>query len=294
MSAPTDTVRAVIFDVDDVVTEMDGVIVAAERAVIAPIAAAHGQPAAERVSASLTASYATLRAQLRAGPGEVAPGYLALRARIEGWQRGVTEAGFEVKQWSRDTLLAIAMEDQGLSFAAQTLVAAAAAYWRTVAEQSRLYDDAARAFALLSRRGIPFQLATNSDGFLRYDHPARTFRYDPPYAVAKKLERMRALAAHGIEPQAVTIGDPIGKPSPAFYQRVLADLSARVGPVSPDALLAIGDSAVNDVLPLLELGAIRGGVLDRHGGPERPEPSPIHPRAFTIGSLDAVAALLEG
>lgn len=288
-------VTCVIFDVDDVLVEMDEVTLRAERAVVAPLLPLIGAEAAERVRIGLTTGYATLRDQLRAPAGVVRPDYAQLRARIEGWQRGVVEAGHEIKQWSRDTLLAIALEDVDQAPDATLIRSAMDAYWGTMAREGQLFADARALLSRLRARGVPFHLATNSDGFLVFDAPGRTFRYDPRDAAERKLARLRALVEDGLMRSEITIGDPIGKPRTEFYHRVFEELEARLGRgVDRAGVLAVGDSFTNDVLPLLALGAGQGALLDRSRQAPGLEVHPDDERVQIVRDLVEVGTLVLG
>jgi FMN phosphatase YigB (HAD superfamily) len=289
----TEHIRFVLFDVDDVLIEMERSIDLAERAVVAPLAEKIGRERAELAYRGLSTGYATLRAQLRAPPGVWLPEYREIRRRIEGWQRGLVEDGHEVKQWSRDTLLTIALEELGVVPDRSLVAKAMDAYWETAAIEGVMFEDAKQILRALAARGVHYHLATNSDGFLWLDESARTFRYDPEDAAERKRKRTRSLTEFGVRRDQMTVGDPIGKPSALFYERALSEMSAACGePVDRAALLAVGDSLTNDVLPLIALGAAKGALLDRHNGPNEPVPHPSEPRISVIKTLADVARIV--
>lgn len=232
--------KHVVFDVDDVMVDTDAATVAALSAV---------QP---RVGPLLKAHYETLIAHLR---GEDPPAYPALRKRIEGWQRELTE----VKQWSRETLIAVCFEDLGVQPTKADIEREAAAYWRAITEKTVVYPDAAEMARRFVRDGLTIHFATNSDGFLGFDEARRTFTYDPADSARRKTARLHMLREVGMHEGNITVGDPIGKPHPAFYEKALAGLDR-------GATLVVGDSLSNDVLPFLRVGAARGVWLRRHGG----------------------------
>src|SRR5262245_32650149 len=103
----------VIFDVDDVLIIMDEALLLAEASIEIPLARHFGPVTAKNARNAFTRAYQTLLDHLRLPVGERNEPYEKLRGRIDAWQKGVTDAGFEVKQWSRDTLLAVALEDAG-------------------------------------------------------------------------------------------------------------------------------------------------------------------------------------
>jgi FMN phosphatase YigB (HAD superfamily) len=248
---------------------------------------------AEAVSRAFSRGYDELRQQLRRPLGLEAESFRAILARIAAWQKGVLGAGFELKLWSRDSLLAIALEDAGVEVTGRRLAAASESYWRVLAERTRVHEDAAAIISDLRDRGVAVHLATNSDGFLRFDEGAQTFRYDPAWARARKLERLAAIWILGLSDRDVTVGDPIGKPNPAFYESALAEFAAKLGSgaIARECAIAVGDSLTSDVVPFLEAGVARGAWLMRT--PVTLPASNVHPGVTVIGSLRELAALLD-
>lgn len=274
--------RAFMLDVDDALLEMERSVGAAERALAKVVAARLGAIEADAVLARLTRQYETLKTELRRTSGEANAEAKVLRQRIVGWQRGVSLAGHEVKLWSREVMLAIALEDGGLRPEGALIREAVDAYWDTVAEVSTLHPDAKRLLDALIGHGVPFHLATNSDGFLDLDPQGRTFLYDPSDARARKLGRLRPIWAGGVKKEAVTIGDPVGKPHPAFFARALADFEAQLGErLALERVIAVGDSWSSDVAPFLKAG-VGQGVLILRG---QPAPTGLGPSAKVIERL---------
>lgn len=280
-------VSFLVLDVDDVLVQMKPAELAAEAAVRAPLEPALGAEKASFVQASLASSYQILRDQLWAAPGVKLPTWVELRRRIDAWQRGVTEEGHEVKQWSRDTLIAIALEDAGVSPTAALIAPAVDAYWRTLGDESRLWPDALALLDHARANGVSFHLATNSDGFLRFDDRRRTFVYDPDDARERKLARLHVLGKAGVRREDITVGDPIGKPSPKYFEKVMEDFSEKLSmSIDRRQAMAVGDSLAADVLPPMSIGVGHGAWLDRHGaGP------PAAPPVRTVRSLSELIPL---
>ena len=288
MSAP----RWVVFDVDDVVLDMDHLSQEAERAVQVALTPVLGAAPAARVYEGLHRSYATLRDQLRSSERAAPGGHDRLLSRLAGWQRGVLEAGYELKQWSRQGLLAVAFEDAGLPVARAPVALGARAYWGAVAAGTRILPDARRAVERARAAGVGVHFATNSDGWLGFDAEQDTLRYDPAVAVREKLGRLGALLALGFGPEDVTVGDPVGKPHRAFFERVMSDIAAKSGgAVDVASVGAVGDSLTHDVLPLMRMGASRGAWILRRGAPPTPAPVPEAPGVWRIRSLDELEGL---
>jgi FMN phosphatase YigB (HAD superfamily) len=279
---------ALFFDVDDVMLDMDRVAHLGVQAVLTPLAAELGAEKAKVVQATFAAGYATLIAQLRSGGGTILEPYAELKRHIARWQRGLTDAGFELKMFSRHSLLAIALEQHGEPVTRRLVHGAMDHYWQALAGATEVFADAKAVIDLLLAEGTPFLLATNSDGFLELDEAAQTFRYDPPDAVKRKLDRLSALRAIGIRDEQISIGDPIGKPNPEFYQAVLRDFERFYG-ARPQLTraIAIGDSLTSDVLPMMDVGVPWGAWLQRSrvGSHEFLE---AHPRVAAIRELTEI------
>ena len=153
-------------------------------------------------------------------------------------------------------------------------------------EATAVFPDAVRAIERLRSEGRRFSFATGSDGFLKLDQVAQTFRYDAADAIRRKLARLDALRRLGIDDQQTTIGDPIGKPHPGFYERVLTDFASFYGAAADlTKAVAVGDSLASDVLPFLSKGVAFGAWLQRgrHPGPEF---LADHTNVAVIGDLD--------
>jgi FMN phosphatase YigB (HAD superfamily) len=252
-----------VFDVDDVLIDLHAAEPPAEAALAAALVEPLGADDAARVGERFHATVSALRADLVRAPGEKLRDPRLLE-RMRHWQRGAIAAGHELKVWSRETWVAMALEDLGRPVTRKLVRAATDAYWDELAKASRLYEDARRVLERLKARQVPFHLATNSDGFLELDESWGTFFYDPADARARKLGRMRPLWGVGIEHVQVTVGDPIGKPHPAFYAQVLTDFGARLGrTIAPTELTVVGDSLTHDLDPFLRLGATRAVLIVR-------------------------------
>lgn len=282
-------IELVLFDVDDVVIDTDAACAAAERSVAEPLAEYLPRAVAEQVAAGLSEGYEILRRQLRRPAGERPEEFVAQETKIKYWQRGVLEAGHELKLWSRDSLLAIALENAGVVVRGELVSAAVDHYWRVLAEQTRVYEDAKSIISFLRVQGIAVHLSTNSDGFLSFDAARGLFAYDPEDAVRKKIARLSSLRELGLSAVDVSVGDPIGKPKRAFYEKVLREVSVKLGrTIDPARVFPTGDSLTNDVLPVIELGAGSGAWLVRKSAGVAPLDE--HPGVSRISSLADLTA----
>lgn len=284
--------QVIIFDVDDVVIDMDAMVQAAHEGLQWGLAELLDDRTAERIVTQLKRSYATLRGQLRAG----APGHddaaRELVRRIEGWQAGALDAGFELKLWSRQVLLAVALQDLGLKVSPQLVHAGAEAYWAAVHTHTVIPPDVPRALQRARDAGQVVHLATNSDGWMTYDAAAETFTYDPEVSNRHKRRRLQPLLELGLSAEDITVGDPSGKPFPGFYQAVLRDLKTKTGQtIDLKQVLVVGDSLTNDISPFLDLGVPAGAwILRRDPGPT-PRTAPERPGVSVIRTLDELESL---
>jgi FMN phosphatase YigB (HAD superfamily) len=287
-------IEYVVFDVDDVVIDTDAAGAAAEASVYEPLSKHLSAEQARRATDGLAEGYEILRRQLRSPAGEVAEEYTIHLEKIRRWQRGVLEAGHEIKQWSRDSLLAIALEECGAPVFQDVVTSAVDRYWSVLAQQTRVTEDAKRLISLLQSRGIAVHLATNSDGFLVFDESSRSFRYDPEDAVKKKIARLGKVSELGLSERDISVGDPIGKPKAAFFEKTLAELGAKLGKIiDVTRVYAVGDSLTNDVLPLVELGAAGGAWLVRKNAGRAPTVLADNRKVTVVGSLDDLRGVLS-
>jgi beta-phosphoglucomutase-like phosphatase (HAD superfamily) len=284
---PLPRLRFAIIDIDDVLLETAAALNAASRAMLVPLSDRLGQRSAVAVQQEFARCMGILQRRLWAGDEPPAFDDLALMERVAYWQRGVTDAGFEVKAWSRHALLACALEAYGLPVSGVVVAAAVDRYW-AVAADAALRADAVALVRRLGAAGVAIHLATGSDGFLTFDDARRTFVYAPRRSERLKRRRLRRLASLGFRPADITIGDPIGKPEPAFYRSVLSRFSVVLGQeVDPACTVAVGDSLGNDILPLLELGVSRGIWLLSDGSAPQRQADPGDARVAVVSSLDA-------
>lgn len=183
-----------------------------------------------------------------------------LDADIRRWQRTLSET----KVFSREVMIAIALERTGRPVTRAAVHEAGDAYWQALTTVSQVFPDALQAVERLREQETRFSFATGSDGFLELDENAQTFAYDPAESHRRKLARLEVMRTIGIDNRQITIGDPIGKPHPGFYEQVLADFAAFYG-ATPDLAtsVAVGDSLTSDVLPFLAKGVAFGAWVQR-------------------------------
>ncbi len=271
-----------ILDVDDVLLRTVDASRSAAARIKLPLARQLPAHDAERVRDAFERHLETLRQRLQ-GSGDASPEYRELFERLEGLQAPVVSRGYDVKEWSRHSLLYCALSDCGITPTRSLIDEAADHYWSDVERDAEPYSDAASFVAELRERGFLIHLATNSDGFLQFDTSSGQFEYDPVLGRARKLERLTALWAMGFSPSNVTVGDPLGKAHPKFFQRVLADFAESAGSVVDlAATFALGDSLGSDVVPFVDMGARFGFWLRRD---TNPSPTALPKGVFQLSRL---------
>jgi FMN phosphatase YigB (HAD superfamily) len=278
--------RFAVVDVDDVLIATAGALDIAADAMLVPLSQHFGRRQANAVRREFMLAMDVGIRHLRAHGDPPDSEYADLMRRTAWWQRGLSEAGFEVKAWSRHALIACALESCGLPVTAAAVDAAADRYWATVASRAYVYTDAALFVRRLRRAGVPIHLATGSDGFLTFDDLRQTFIYAPKRSARLKLARLPSLASLGFRADDITVADPVGKPSPGFYCEVLRRFAVAAGrEIDLEHTVAVGDSLSNDILPLLGLGAARGVWLLRDGAAARRR-GWNQPQVTIVGALD--------
>ncbi len=286
-------VEFVIFDVDNVIIDTVGAAQKAQLALGEALKNFMDPQSARRVKSQFISNYNTLAAQANAGVGVVVEKFESLLQCIETWQRGVLHDGWELKLWSREVLLAIALEQEDLPVTKEWIDGCLQPYWAALTRESRIRADAIDAVRRCRQAGIAIHLATASDGFLDFNETEQTFIYHPPTAVQRKLDRLKILQKLDLEDSDVSVGDPIGKPDERFFRQVLLDFEHKLGRnIDLGRTMAVGDNVSDDVLPLLSLGAARGAWLAIHndlsGGPRLLEKNPRVGVVKSLSDLDNI------
>jgi FMN phosphatase YigB (HAD superfamily) len=261
--------RYAILDVDDVLLATQQAEPGAARALLAALSERLDHEKATAVHREFLDQWRTLQRQHWSGEETVSDDYSALLQRITHWQRGVIEQGHEVKPWSRQALLACALASQGVEVSEELVGGVTEAYWQEMAGSVTVHPDAAVTLDRLRAAGCHVHLATDSDGFLGFDESRQTFLYDPEASARAKIRRLRALWRLDVDPRDVTVGDPVGKPSPEFSRRTIADFSEKIGhDIDVRQTVVVGDSLSRDIEPFLRVGVAFGVwlVRERAGG----------------------------
>ncbi len=254
-----------IFDVDNVIIDTIDAAEKAQWALGEALTHFLDADSAKRVENRFVFHYNTLAEQAKAGAGVIEKNFTTLLGRIKAWQQGVLGDGWELKLWSREVLLAIALEQSDIPVGKALIEDCLQPYWTALTKESKIRPDAVETIERCRQSGIAIHLATASDGFLDFNDKEKTFFYHPPTAVRRKLDRMKILQKLGLRDSDVSVGDPIGKPDERFFSQVLLDFEIKLGrKIDLGRTLAIGDNVSDDVLPLLKLGVARGAWLAVH------------------------------
>ncbi len=278
--------KFIIFDVDNVIIDTINAAPFAESALGIALSEQLGSESGDRVRSDFKSNYENLTKQAKADAGVLHEDFQTLKGRIENWQAGVLCEGWELKLWSRETLLAIALEKNGIPVTKTLIDAALDPYWAALTKESKNRSDVAEALEGHRKAGVAIHLATASDGFLDFNEREQTFVYNPQNAVRRKMNRMTILRELDFEEHDVSVGDPIGKPDARFFTRVLQDFETKLGrKIDLSQTLAVGDNLSDDVLPLLELGVARGAWLVSENGMGGPELLEGNPSVGIVNSL---------
>ncbi|MDP2789638.1 MAG: HAD family hydrolase [bacterium] len=185
--------------------------------------------------------------------------------------------------WSRQLGAVYAQEALGLPVDRAQAEHIGNFYWKRLASNVVVYPDAQKFLKRLRAAGIQFHIFTGSDSHLQWQDG--TWVYDPEYSRQVKAERIQPLTGLGLQPASITIGDPIDKPHPEFYEAMMRNATAAAGkPIDPSTAITIGDSHEADVsAPLSSLG-FRAGYWLKPGQPS----ARIDERSMSVGSLNEI------
>lgn len=160
-------------------------------------------------------------------------------------QRGIPSY-YGLKYWSKETMILIASQEAGRKVTAQNIIAGRDGYWRGRNGGSRVYNDVVSFADRLEKLGKPLILMTGSYSILQVGEDF-SLRYDPIYSEKYKRESLKDVLPFPY--QEIVIGDPIDKPDPRFFDKLLKRIKN-----DPEKILVIGDSDRNDLELPRQLG----------------------------------------
>ncbi len=185
--------------------------------------------------------------------------------------------------WSRELHAALAGKRVQRTLSPEQSVEAAEIYWTGIRNYGRPFSDTQALINHLDSQSIGYHLFSSSD--FRLKSHSGTWQYDPEYSASRKMERMTELRHFGIKPESITIGDPVDKPEPAFYAKMLRIASEAVKKtIEPQQSIIVGDSYVVDVqVPVQQLHFLRGYWLRRGE-----KSAQLSENIFSISSLEEI------
>ena len=257
---------------------------------------------AKRICALMDRSYAAFHAKAK---GLESPDREKIEALINDAAQEVEGLdNFSDIRWSRELWIYLA---GGGSISPATAVEAAGHFWQGLHEAAGLYDDARKFFGWLNAwpdgynyRKTPEErwktiFVTSSDARLTASHDNLRLFYTPQHSALMKLSRVqRILPISTFTPtrtienlkRFVYVGDPVSKPHPEFWQRVISSIG-----YNPNEDLAImtGDSPRSDLSGLDKFGIVPI-LIDRNGDFTPPE---VPHAKYIISSLEDLKNIMK-
>lgn len=164
-----------------------------------------------------------------------------------GVLQGENVARWGLKYWSKGTMIRMAAQDTGFNIDAKILTQARDVYWQTRTDASVPYDFTGSFYDYLEARKVPLVLFTSSYHILKIGEDM-SFAYDPEFSEQYKRE---AISTHVPSWARVVIGDPVDKPDPRFFGKVVDEagwvLGEDQGKLDLKGVCVVGDSLRNDL-----------------------------------------------
>jgi len=189
--------------------------------------------------------------------------------------------------WSRELWIYIA---GGGSISPATAVEAAHSFWKGLALAAVPYD-ARKFFRWLNKSldGYNYKhspterwktiFVTSSDARLKANHDNTTLLYDPDHSNTQKFIRVNWIIPNSPFGSSVFIGDPVSKPHPDFWQRVIEGIGYNQ---AEDLAIMTGDSPRSDLTGLDQFGIVPI-LIDREGNFT---PQEVPQAKYVISSLE--------
>lgn len=167
--------------------------------------------------------------------------------KIFSLQKNIIAEGYNLKKWSREILIKIALDDLGLRYSSEQICEAADAYWMKISKLSDPFSDALFLIREIKKHKRPIILVTGSDARLILK-PNGQFEYDPKYSEALKRERVIILSDKGVGFDGISIGDPEDKPHLDFFQKAVHTAEDNLGhKINLKDAIMVGDSYSADL-----------------------------------------------
>lgn len=156
-----------------------------------------------------------------------------------------------VKVFSRETDLIITAQKLGKILTKEEIEKGRDVYWDAVGRYSGIYSDAWGFLKYIKKMNRPLILMSGSDGIMKVSKYG-CLTYDPQFSACRKQRRFQHLS---FTYDRAVFGDPIDKPDPRFFNRVMMAAQNITGYVpKAEKILFIGDSLKNDLQVPASLG----------------------------------------
>ena len=172
--------------------------------------------------------------------------YKQLMIRFGKIQSKFLDKGQSVKYWSRESMIIIAAQDLGLELKDEVEVEnLSLEYWQSVANFSKIYEDAIGFLDKIKSEGIPIIWVSGSDSVLVVSKKDGKIEldYDPEYSWKSKERRIKILLEK--YPGKLVVGDPVEKPE--LWYQLLRDIEI-------ERTLVVGDSYEADLMVAEKMG----------------------------------------
>lgn len=188
--------------------------------------------------------------ELKGGKGA----YEYLLERIKAVQPSVIDKYGHEKKWSREILIKLAADDNGLALSPEQVLGATNAYWSDLAEKVELLNGTTTLMDEIKKHNRPTYIITSSDGRLQMQDDGK-FIYEPTYSEKLKSQRVEKMKAKGLDYTAYRIGDPEDKPHLDFFEKIINVAKDDLGEIDYNNCLMFGDSYSGDLeTPRKKLG----------------------------------------
>jgi len=183
--------------------------------------------------------------------------------------------------WSRELWLRLASARVTPNIA----VSATQKFWRVIAIKAREYDDSYGFLRWLRRDHPEWELVVVSSSDSHLYVKDGKFVYDPEYSDQGKRNRIPA-SLLDISGNNIFVGDPISKPRPEFWERVLTNICYNQG---EDIAIMVGDSYASDIIGVSRYG-ITPVLIDRDN---KTRPSDVPEAKYVIKNFCELQEVLR-
>lgn len=279
--------KFLIFDVDHTISTFDHE--AGMRMLEEHLREKFGNDLAQGVCRFVDRCYAAFYARAR---GKKTEGTQKLEQLIKYAARSIEGLdNFSDIHWSRELWIQLAAEAWG-GLSARSTCEAAGYFWKGVKQATEFYPDADEFFKRLIVDNISKPTAekprlvfvSSSDARLLPNTENTKLVYSPQDSKAMKFARM-SFRKISYKPMYAFIGDPVSKPHPEFWQKVLQRIGYTQG---EDLAIMTGDSPRSDLTGLDKFGIIPV-LIDREGNFTPPEVPHVK---YVISSLEALQNIM--